>query len=80
MQQNLTVTVRVYMSCQTEGGGGEEGRTMTIALLLARVDGDLAVLGDVPARLEVLALALALVVERLTHLGEHLVVGPALHG
>ena len=53
---------------------------MTIALLLARVDWDIAVLGDVPTRFEVLALALALVVERLAHFGEHLVVGPALHG
>lgn len=53
---------------------------MTIALLLACVDGDLAVFSDIPARFEVLALVLALVVERFTHLGEHLVVGPALHG
>ena len=52
---------------------------MAIALLLARVDGLLAVLGDVPACLEVLALVLALFVQRLAHLGEDLVVCAALH-
>ena len=56
---------------------------MTVALLLACVDGYLAVLGDVPARpqvlADVLARRLALLVQHVAHLREHLRVRAALH-
>ena len=53
-------------------------RTMTVTLFDTCVDRPIPILRDVPARLEVLALAL--LIESITHLGEYQRVGAALHG
>lgn len=53
---------------------------MAVPLLLTRIHRLLPILRRIPTRLQELALLLALLVQRLAHLGEDLRVRPALHG
>ena len=77
MQQNFTIvqewTVSKVMVTVTEV------LTVTVPLLLARVNWEIPVLGNVPTRLEVLALILTLLIQHLAHLRKDLAVRSALH-